>query len=63
MSAADGIVAVVIAGGVIAGVGVMVVTVGAVRLRAAGIRGWIRCGSGLLRGELGRRLRTMRWWI
>jgi hypothetical protein len=31
--------------------------------RADGIRGWTRCGSGLLRGVLGRLRRMMRLWI
>jgi hypothetical protein len=31
--------------------------------RAAGIRGWIRCGSGSLRVVLGRVLRMTRLWI
>jgi hypothetical protein len=39
----------------------------AVRLRlgvmlVAGIRGWTRCGSGLLRVERGRDLRMMKLW-
>jgi len=31
--------------------------------QADGIRGWIRCASGLLRVVLGRVLRMMRLWI
>jgi hypothetical protein len=31
--------------------------------RAGGISGWIRCGSGLLRGVRGRLRRMMRLWI
>jgi hypothetical protein len=31
--------------------------------RVDGIRGWIRCGSGLLLVERGRVLHRTRWWI
>ena len=61
--AADGIVADGIAGGgIVVGAGVSLVAK-LVASKVAGIRGWIRCGSGLRRVVLGRVRRTMSLWI
>ena len=68
-SAADGIAVEEIAvDGIVAGVIVGAVTRVRVRLLVrvnlvGGIRGWIRCGSGLLRVVLGRVRQMMRLWI
>ena len=71
-SVVDGIVVVEIA---VDGIAVVEIVEGETRLRvrllaivmpairAGGIRGWIRCGSGLLLVVLGRVLRMTRWWI
>jgi hypothetical protein len=68
-SEVDGIVVVEIA---VDGIAVVEIVEGETRLRVrlladvslgGGIRGWIRCGSGLLLVALGRVLRMTRWWI
>ena len=62
-SVADGIVADGIAGGgIVVGAGVSLVAK-LVASKVAGIRGWIRCGSGLRRVVRGRVRRTMSLWI
>jgi len=68
-SAVDGIAAEEIAvDGIVVGAGVRLAARVRVRLlvdvsRVDGIRGWIRCGSGLRRVVLGRVRRTMKLWI
>ena len=60
-SAVDGIAAEEIAvDGIVVGAGVRLLVVAS---RVDGIRGWIRCGSGLRRVVLGRVRRTMKLWI
>ena len=61
-----------VAASVVDGIVVVEIVEGETRLRVrlladvslgGGIRGWIRCGSGLLLVALGRVLRMTRWWI
>jgi phosphatidylserine decarboxylase len=68
IAADENVVVEIAVGGIVADVIAVAETRVRVRLRtdairAVGIRGWIRCGSGSLLVELGRDLRMMSLWI